>query len=120
MTRQEAINWLTALGGKYLGDGLCQSVRASELLAALSEDNLYTGIATHPGFTKEAAHAAFVYGVGVKTTPARLEGVYGRQATIEVIVNPDSPAAKTGTVVYTMDPIVGRINPNLGMLVVTN
>jgi hypothetical protein len=34
--REEAIAWLRGLGDKWLGDGVCQSWRASALLAALS------------------------------------------------------------------------------------
>jgi hypothetical protein len=34
--RQHAIAWLEALGKKWLGDGLCQPMRASALLRALA------------------------------------------------------------------------------------
>lgn len=32
----DAIAWLTSLGDKWLGDGICQSVRASDLLASIN------------------------------------------------------------------------------------
>lgn len=37
MTREEAIVWLRGLGDKFLGDGICQSLRASDLLAAMAD-----------------------------------------------------------------------------------
>lgn len=40
MQKEEALAWLEALGNKFLGDGICESIRASELLAALSNTEI--------------------------------------------------------------------------------
>jgi hypothetical protein len=57
--------------------------------------------AADPTPPKEAPQA-FVYGVVVKSTAARISALYGMQREVEVIVNPDSPAAPGGTTVYTL------------------
>jgi hypothetical protein len=40
MSIDEALGWLRSLGKKFLGDGICKSVRASDLLEAIERDRM--------------------------------------------------------------------------------